>query len=310
MIKIYAPASIGNINVGFDILGIAISPLDHSFLGDIITIEKSKYFDINVTGSFADKLPINKKDNIIFHCCETFSKFIGKKINLKIKLEKNMPIGSGLGSSSCSIVASMVAINNFLGKPLNNYDLLLLMGQLEGKISGTIHYDNVAPSFLGGLQIIINENNIISQSLPYFEKWLWIIAYPGIKISTLKARSILPHQYSKEDCINQNKFLAGFIHASYSKQEKLALSLMKDFIAEPYRVKLLPDFFKIKKELKKIGALSFGISGSGPTIFAICKNKKIGLNIASWLNKNYLKNNKKGFVVICKVDKLGARQIG
>lgn len=310
MIKIYAPASVGNINVGFDILGIAISPLDQSYLGDIVTIEKSKYFDMTVTGFFADKLPANKKDNIIFHCWKIFCKFIGKEITLKINLEKNMPIGSGLGSSACSIVSSMVGINNFLGKPLNNYELLILMGQLEGKISGTVHYDNVAPSFLGGLQIIINENNIISQSLPHFKDWLWIIAYPGIKLSTLQARSILPDQYSKEDCINQNKFLAGFIHASYSKQEELALKLMKDFIIEPYRIKLLPNFFKIKKELKNIGALSFGISGSGPTIFAVCKNKTIGLNIANWLHKNYLKKNKNGFVKICKVDKLGARQIG
>lgn len=105
-------------------------------------------------------------------------------------LEKNMPIGSGLGSSACSVVAALVAMNEFCGKPLNETRILALMGEMEGRISGSIHYDNVAPCYLGGMQLMIEENGIISQQVPGFDEWLWVLAYPGIKVSTAEARAI------------------------------------------------------------------------------------------------------------------------
>lgn len=154
-------------------------------------------------------------------------------------LEKSMPIGSGLGSSACSVVAALVAMNEHCGKPLNNSRLLGLMGELEGRISGSIHYDNVAPCFLGGMQLMIEENGIISQQVPWFDEWLWVLAYPGIKVSTAEARAILPAQYRRQDCIAHGRHLAGFIHACYTRQPQLAAKLMKDVIAEPYRTKLL-----------------------------------------------------------------------
>lgn len=308
MIKIYAPASIGNINVGFDILGVAIKPIDGTLLGDIVTIKNSKKFNLIITGKFSYQLPKNIFKNIIWKAWKLFCKKIKKKINIKMILEKNMPIGSGLGSSACSIVSSLHAINIFCKKPLNNNQLLNLMGNLEGKISGGIHYDNVAPSYLGGMQLIINEMNIISQNIPTFKKWLWIIAWPGTKVSTEKSRSILPKKYKKNIFIKQNKYLANFIHASYTMQEKLAIKVLKDIIAEPYRINLLPKFKKSKKKIKKIGALKCGISGSGPSLFAICNNMHKAKKVKKWLKKNYLQN-KKGFVHICNLDIKGSRII-
>lgn len=308
MIKIYAPASIGNINVGFDILGIAISPKDGTLLGDCITIESSHDFKIHNLGKFAYQLPTNIKQNIVWKCWKHFCNIMNTNIKITITLEKNMPIGSGLGSSACSIVATLVAINQFCNKPLNPIELLKLMGIIEGEISGEPHYDNVAPCYYGGLQLIINEGNFISQPIPYFKNWIWIVAWPGIKLSTLSARSILPLQYKKSTCIEHSKLLSGFIHASHTQQEKLAIKLMKDIIAEPYRMKLIPNFLKIKKEILNLGAINFGISGSGPTIFVVCNDMLIANTISHWLKKKYLKNTT-GFVHICELDILGARNI-
>lgn len=309
MIKIYAPASIGNVGVGFDILGAAIIPISGVLLGDVITIKSSKKFQLINKGIFSEKLPKNIKENIVWKCWSQFCKILNKNILVSIVLEKNMPIGSGLGSSACSIVSTLVAINKFCKNPLNAKELLLLMGKIEGEISGSIHYDNVAPSYLGGLQLILEDSQVISQKIPNFKNWFWIVAWPGINVSTAEAREILPKKYKREICIKNSRYLAGFIHASYSKKPILAARLMKDLIAEPYRIPLLPDFLKTKEKIKKMGAISCGISGSGPTIFAISDNTKIAQEIAIWLKKNYLKNQT-GFVHICLLDSKGARKIG
>ncbi|WP_313678085.1 homoserine kinase, partial [Pantoea vagans] len=221
----------------------------------------------------------------------------------------NMPIGSGLGSSACSVVAGLMAMNEFCGKPLSDSTLLTLMGELEGRISGSVHYDNVAPCFLGGIQLMLQENDIISQAVPGFDDWLWVMAYPGIKVSTAEARAILPAQYRKEDCIKHGRLLAGFIHACHTRQPQLAAKLMQDVIAEPYRTRLLPGFAEARQAAKEIGALACGISGSGPTLFAVCNQMETAQRMADWLSQHYLQNDE-GFVHICRLDTAGARQLG
>ena len=100
------------------------------------------------------------------------------------------------------------------------------------------------------------------------------MAYPGIKVSTAQARAILPKQYDKADIINHGRYLSGFIHACHTQQPKLAASLMKDVIAEPYRTQLLPGFDKAREAALQKGALACGISGSGPTLFSITDSKR------------------------------------
>lgn len=220
-----------------------------------------------------------------------------------------MPIGSGLGSSACSVVAGLMAMNEHCGKPLDDTQLLALMGELEGRISGSVHYDNVAPCFLGGMQLMLEENGIISQEVPGFDDWLWVMAYPGIKVSTAEARAILPAQYRKEDIIRHGRYLGGFIHACHTQQPLLAAKLMQDVIAEPYRTKLLPGFSEARQAAADIGALACGISGSGPTLFAVCNQQDTAQRMADWLRQHYLQNDE-GFVHICRLDTAGARKLG
>ncbi|MDX6916727.1 homoserine kinase [Pectobacterium carotovorum] len=309
MVKVYAPASIGNVSVGFDVLGAAVSPVDGSLLGDCVSVEAADLFSLRNEGRFVSKLPDNPKENIVYQCWELFCQEIGKTVPVAMTLEKNMPIGSGLGSSACSVVAGLMAMNEFCGKPLDDTRLLKLMGELEGRISGSVHYDNVAPCFLGGVQLMLEENGIISQPVPSFDDWLWVMAYPGIKVSTAEARAILPAQYRRQDCISHGRYLAGFIHACHTGQAALAAKLMKDVIAEPYRTKLLPGFAAARQAAEDIGALACGISGSGPTLFSVCNDMASAQRLADWLRDNYLQNDE-GFVHICRLDTTGARQLG
>lgn len=309
MVKIYAPASIGNVSVGFDVLGAAVTPVDGSLLGDCVTVTAAESFSLRNEGRFVGKLPSEPKENIVYQCWERFCLEVGKTIPVAMTLEKNMPIGSGLGSSACSVVAGLMAMNEFCGKPLDDTRLLALMGELEGRISGSVHYDNVAPCFLGGIQLMIEQNGIISQPVPAFDDWLWVMAYPGIKVSTAEARAILPAQYRRQDCISHGRYLAGFIHACHTRQPALAAALMQDVIAEPYRTRLLPGFADARQAAKDIGALACGISGSGPTLFSVCDDMEKAQRLASWLQDNYLQNDE-GFVHICRLDTTGARQLG
>ncbi|MEI7346699.1 homoserine kinase [Dickeya chrysanthemi] len=309
MVKIYAPASIGNVSVGFDVLGAAVSPVDGSLLGDCVTVRQADLFSLHNEGRFVSKLPDNPKENIVYQCWERFCQEIGKTVPVAMTLEKNMPIGSGLGSSACSVVAGLMAMNEFCGKPLDDTRLLTLMGELEGRISGSVHYDNVAPCFLGGIQLMVEEMGIISQPVPGFDDWLWVMAYPGIKVSTAEARAILPAQYRRQDCISHGRYLAGFIHACHTGQAELAVKLMKDVIAEPYRTRLLPGFAEARQAADELGALACCISGSGPTLFSVCNDMGVAQRLASWLRENYLQNDE-GFVHICRLDTAGARQLG
>ncbi|HHR5847736.1 homoserine kinase [Providencia alcalifaciens] len=309
MIKVYAPASIGNVSVGFDVLGAAVSPIDGSLLGDCVSIEVAKTFSLENKGRFVSKLPKKMEHNIVYQCWELFCERLGKKLNVAMTLEKNMPIGSGLGSSACSVVAALMALNEFADKPFDETALLGMMGELEGRISGSIHYDNVAPCYLGGLQLIIEQNGIISQPVPAFENWYWVMAYPGIKVSTAEARAILPDSYSRHDIVNHGRYLSGFIHACHTHQPELAVTMIKDVVAEPYRTQLLPGFAKAREHAKQIGALACGISGSGPTIFTICDDKKIAEEMMQYLQQHYIQNDE-GFVHICRLDMAGARTIG
>ena len=270
-------------------------------------------FELESVGYFVRKLPKEPHKNIVYQAYVLFSERL-KLRNVKVKslrltLEKNMPIGSGLGSSACSIVAALVALNTFHDEPFSTMELLEMMGELEGRISGSIHYDNVAPCYLGGVQLMVQSLGNICQKLPFFDEWYWVLAYPGIEVSTAEARAILPKTYTRQDVISHGRHLGSFVHACHTGQDVLAALMMKDVIAEPYREALLPNFAEVKQAARDLGALASGISGSGPTIFSIAPDLQTATKLSTYLENHYLQNNE-GFVHICQVDNQGARQLG
>ncbi|WP_409422361.1 homoserine kinase [Pseudaeromonas sp. ZJS20] len=310
----YAPASIGNVSVGFDVLGAALAPIDGTLLGDRVEVSASEQaFSLGCQGRFAHKLPPEADKNIVFACYQGYGEALRKKgltiKPLRMVLEKNLPIGSGLGSSASSIVAALEALNAFHDYALDKDEQLLLMGELEGRISGSVHYDNVAPCYLGGIQLMVEEAGIISQSIPAFEHWYWVVCYPGISISTAEARAILPAQYRRSDCLTYGRRLAAFVHASHSGQEALAAAVLKDVIAEPYRQALIPGFAQVRQHAELSGALATGISGSGPTVFVAMTDKQQALRMKEWMEQNFIQNQD-GFCHVCHIDTQGTQVTG
>jgi len=315
-VSVFAPISIGNVSVGFDILGLAVSPVDGAMIGDIVHIEpvhsSQSENQLEVKGTHADRLPQEPKDNIVWKCLLAFNRELNKRgiapETLLLTLEKNIPTSSGLGSSACSVVAAIAALDEFYNNPFDKQKLLALMVELEAEISGSKHYDNVAPCYLGGLQLIVDSPDKIAQEVPVFKDCFWVMAYPDVLVSTKAARDLLPESYDRQTTIRYGRNLATFIEASYRGDKQQAFSVFEDVIAEPYRKHLLPNYAMAKQKLKSDGCLAVGISGSGPTLFAVTDDRKIAEKACLWLEKNYLQTEE-GFVTICQVDSLGARRV-
>ncbi len=308
-VTIYAPASMGNVGVGFDLLGGALAPVDGSLLGDKVTVESAEQgLELVVVGHWANKLPANQNENIVYQCAVFFLEHLGKDVGLKLTLEKNLPVGSGLGSSASSVVAALMALNEYFEQPFSEQQVLKLMGDFEGKISGSVHYDNVAPCFLGGMQLMLDTPQAICEPIPTFKQWYWVVAYPGISLSTARMRGLMPEQYSKQTTIDFGRYLSAFVHACYKQDDKLAIAVLKDVLAEPYRAAELPKYQQAKLALNELGMLTTGISGSGPTLFTITDDAETAKAAKQWLDEHYI-DPELGFSHICNIDELGARRV-
>lgn len=305
----FAPASIGNVSLGYDVLGAALAPEDGTRLGDEVSVESADTFSLTVVGPFAHKLPDNVNQNIVTHCYEHFIeacvKYGRRTHPVAMTLHKNLPIGSGLGSSASSIVAALTALNKHFGQPFDNNAMLLMMGEMEGQISGSIHYDNVAPCYLGGMTLMTGKRVPAAVSLPIFDDWYWAICYSGITVSTSAARDILPRQVAVPTALEFGRQLGVFVNALHTGDRLMAASVMQDVIAEPYRKQLLPGFDEARAYCMNNGALAFGISGSGPTVFAACADKTTAQTLTQWLDQHY-KQNEDGFSHVCRIPQTGA----
>ena len=312
-LTVYAPASSGNVSVGFDALGLALAPKDGSLLGDCVSILPGTPTDwtLCIDGPFAHALPQDQEQNIVITSCRRFeqaARALGVEVYpLNITLDKRLPVGSGLGSSASSIVATLVALNHYFDRPLDRPALLRLMAEMEGSISGEVHLDNIAPCLLGGLRLCMPDG-ARQYGLPWPGHWQSVVAWPGTRLETRPAREVLPTSYDRKTVVAHGAQFALFVHQLYQGDVAAAAECLVDLLAEPYRKSLLPGFEEARVELAKMGVLATGISGSGPTVFCIADDSRVAEAAAQWLKHNYLQNES-GFVHICRADLAGAREV-
>ena len=315
-LTVYAPASIGNLSVGFDALGLALAPMNKTLLGDLVRLQplpdgSADDWQLDLTGPFAGDLPPNPEDNIVVACCRVYRETVAQRgitiSPLKVTLDKRLPIGSGLGSSASSIVATLEALNRWHDHLLSTLENFRLMARMEGQISGEIHLDNVAPCLFGGLRLC-PPGSQQEYALPWPGAWRAVVCWPGTKLVTREARAVLPDAIPRTVAVRHGAQFAQFVHALHSGKTRLAAECIVDHIAEPYRRKLLPGFEEARVELRELGAMAVGISGSGPTIFALVDDSDVGRRVSGWMAEHY-QQNERGFVHVCRADLGGARSI-
>ncbi len=284
-IKVFSPATVANVVCGFDILGFAVNEP-----GDELYMELCDEPGVVITSIEGDegKLPLDPDKNTVSACVKSVLRHLGKEdLGVRLKLTKKMPLGSGLGSSSASAVAGIFAINELLGCPLTKHELLPFAMEGEALACGHGHADNVAPALFGGFTLIKSYEPLEVIQLPVPDLYCALL-YPHVDVPTRDARQIIRSKVALKDAVVQWGNIAGLISALYQHDYDLLGRSMKDVIVEPVRSILIPEFDSMKQQALTNGALGFGISGSGPTVFSLYRNKEDAEKVLNQL-KAFLK---------------------
>ena len=271
-VRVFAPATVANMICGFDILGFAVD-----YPGDEVIMDRSTIPGVRIRSIVGDdgKLPLEADKNTVSACVMMLLDHLGvsKEIGVEIDLIKHMPIGSGLGSSSASTVAGLFAINTLLGNPLSKRELLPFCVEGERLACGHGHADNVAPALMGGITLIRGHHPLDVIKLPVPEELYAGIVFPKVDVPTRDARQLIKEKIFLKDAVTQWGNIAGLISGLYQSDYDLISRSMHDVLIEPTRAILIPEFYAMKEIAIGAGALSFGISGSGPSVVAISKGK-------------------------------------
>ncbi len=269
-IKAFAPASIGNVGIGFDIMGLCLERP-----GDEVVATKSDSPGLRITKitGHQGKLPYEAHQNTAGVAVQALLDHLGESgRGIELEIHKKMPSGSGLGSSAASAVAAVVAVSELLRTGLSKRELLPFACAGEQLASGSFHADNVAPSMIGGI-VLIRDNATLDVHRLHVPKGLYVaVVHPKIEVLTKDARSILKPDISLKQHIEQNANLGAFILGMFNGDIALIGRCLRDVIIEPQRAALIPGFYDVKEAAMQEGALGCTISGAGPSVFALCAN--------------------------------------
>jgi homoserine kinase len=283
-IKVFAPATVANVVCGFDILGFAVNEP-----GDEVVMRVTNKPGITISKITGDdgRLPLDPAKNTVSVSVQHYLESIDRSdIGLDIELHKKMPIGSGLGSSSASTVAGLFAVKTLLGDDTDVAKLLPFAMKGEEMACGHGHADNVAPALLGGFVLIRSYEPLDVIRLPHPPGLYCAIVFPDVDVPTREARQIIRNKILMKDAVTQWGNIAGLVSGLYTQDIDLIGRSMQDVLVEPVRSILIPDFYIMRELAMEAGAVSFGISGSGPSVFAFTRDEQTAQQITQTLQKH------------------------
>ncbi|MGH8134894.1 MAG: homoserine kinase [Steroidobacteraceae bacterium] len=264
----FAPATVGNVAIGFDILG-------HTFpaIGDRVRATRSALPGVHITAitGVAGELPREPARNTAGMAVMSLAHSLALPFGVELALDKGIPLGSGLGGSAASAVAAVVAANELLDQPLSRIALLTHAVQGEAVASGSRHADNIAPSLFGGLVLTVGIDEPRIKQIPVPPGIRCVLVHPRLFLATREARAILHGTVNLSDVVWQTANLAGFLAGCYTNDLTLIRAAFEDVLIEPQRARLIPGFAEVKRSALAQGALGCSISGAGPSVFAWCE---------------------------------------
>jgi homoserine kinase len=278
-VTVFAPATVANVGSAFDVLGFAIAAP-----GDTVTVRRVPTPGVTITDIRGDNGLLSKDSGrntaavsvigLLKHLASRDPNGF-RDIGIEISLTKGLPIGSGLGSSSASTVAAVVAANELCGAPLSREELLPFAMEGERVACGAAHADNVAPALLGGFVLIRSYDPLDVVRLPTpSNAWVTVLS-PNLELKTQDARKVLKRSVSLESAISQWGNVAALVAGIYKNDIALMGRSLEDKIVEPERAQLIPGYAAAKRAALAAGAAGCSISGSGPSVFALAESEEI-----------------------------------
>ena len=306
-IRVFAPATVANVVCGFDVLGFAVNEP-----GDEVTmrlVDAPGVRLLKITGDDG-RLPLDSAKNTVSASVQHYLSHLNRSdVGVEIELHKKMPIGSGLGSSSASTVAGLFAINQLMGNLLTAKELVPFAMKGEELACGYGHADNVAPALMGGFVLIRSYEPLDLIALPTPSNLFAAIVYPEVDVPTKDARQMIRAKVLLKDAVTQWGNVAGLVSGLFLNDIDLVGRSMKDVLIEPTRSILIPGFETLRALAMENGAVGFGISGSGPSVFALTKDEAIARKITTLQQAHLKKLNINSNTYVSSVNAEGPRVI-
>ena len=281
-VSVFAPASVANISCGFDVLGVCLDNI-----GDTLHVQETSKPGIEITKIIGQDLPLDPKKNVASVAGMALLVDLKSDRGFEIKIEKGIRAGSGIGSSSASAAGAVVGINHLLGNPYTKNELISFAMEGELVACGTAHADNVSPVLLGGFTLVrsLNPLDVVTLNSPL--ELVITIIHPEIEIKTSDARAVLLDKLHLKQAVAQTANLGALVTGLFKEDYELIRRSLVDHIVEPVRSMLIPGFGELKKAANEAGALGTGISGSGPSVFALSKGMTTAKNVGLAMQEVY-----------------------
>ena len=281
-IELFSPASVANVSCGFDVLGFCLDSI-----GDIMRISKTKTLGVKIGKVKGQKLPTDPLKNVASVAGLALLKETSSEFGFQIDIDKEIRPGSGIGSSAASAAGAVFGINELLGAPYTRNELIRFAMAGEAIASGAAHADNLAPVLLGGFTLVRSNQSCDVIKLPNPSQLVATIIHPKIELKTLHSRAILKTTIPLNKAVEQWGNLGAFISSLYTNDYELLSRSMEDKVIEPYRAMLIPKYEETRQAGLKAGALGSGISGSGPSIYALSKGRKTAEKVGTAMETIY-----------------------
>lgn len=281
-IKLFCPATIANLSCGFDVLGTCLDTV-----GDEMIVRKSDQKGVRITKIVGADLPLETEKNVAGVAALALLDEIEIDCGFEIEIFKKIKAGSGIGSSSASAAGAVFGINELAGKPFSRKELVRFAMQGEVLASGSAHADNVAPALCGGFTLVRGYDPLDIIRIESPSEIFATVIHPQIELKTSEMRAVLQPMISLKSAITQWGNVGGLIAGLYTSDYELIGRSLHDGIVEPLRGPYIPMFNEVKSAALQVRALGCGISGSGPSVFALSRGSEIANNVAEVMQSIY-----------------------